>query len=805
MKTSCGDQWKGVQRLLANVAGLDARKDDCIVAVSMLGEQGVGQFAEAIVMLANAECFGAVDTLLRMYEPEVRLALLKQCGIDCIIKCLTTRVDPIACRSIKRALDATAQNALGRGDVVQLLELLPFCPVATKMSVEGLFPPLDEDKVKKLTNDELVAALRIVLKRIQEMDDPGKCLKEVYSLLTIAKNPEACNLPKAMTMMRIISPVLSQLSIETSEVANVEFLAKLKGMAWLELTPKSFDHLSADELAEVLCIAVELAASSETTEECVNRVRGLAALSDRIDESAGKALKSTLMRVVLGWLLNWSERDYEAYKNSLQGILKNLELGLRPDLSIGARASVLVGTPASRLSNLADDFRRAVDADDLRTAALLIRDCPYPEFGNPARERLFKAVIEKLAAAGYKAELQPFSFMVLAEKSTDVEREAQRSVALQMAVALAATGDPECSQFAGTILSIVFPMPEDPEWAIQWMVGEPKPDIVGAIPTLMIYALPLLCRAERSPELDVILKMDEGQKLVAEAAVDGFLNGKWNNANKALLFNALAHRVDLGPALPAIKTTVQLENGGEARIEQVLDGPPLTALRKLAGWRMYVNLSAGQVRHVHPWARGWRFLWIVLTTKTAFLDEPAFLKEPMLMMGAIAIDAAAADGLRGGADELLHRLKFPWAQEALDAMLQIQVNDKPLLSDGDLQNVLRAMLSDEQLGRDMFIWMGQVDDPIRKVELHAEAAHALISLAGDSSPCRFYPKRRADHAVVEMVRMFEFRLRFLNIGKAVETKMDEDAETKVGKKAWREISSKFPSSRTGMEPGLGQD
>lgn len=801
MRSSCGDQWDRVRKLLAK-AGLNTEKDDCISSPKMVGEQGLPQIAEAIVILVDAECFGAACTLVRMCESKVRLALLTQCRSQCVDR-LRNCNDPMIRKSVQRALDAAAQNALGHHDVVQLLGLLPFCSEATSESVKGLFPPLDEDKVKELTNDELAAVLRIVLERIQKMGKDGNWLRELYSILAIAKNPEVCNLPKAMTMMRIISPVLSQLSIETSEVANVEFLAKLKRMAWLELTPKSFDHLSADELTEVLGIAVELAASSQTTEECVNRVRGLAALSDRIDESAAKALRSTLIRVVLLWLVRWSERDYEAYKNSLQETLTNLELGLRPDtFSIRARASVLVGRPASRLSTLADNFRRAVDTDDLRTAALLIRDCPYPEFSNPTRERLSEAVIEKLAVAGYQAELRPFGFKEMVEKSTDVEQEEQRSVALQVAVVLAATGDPECSQFAGTILSIVFPMPEDPEWAIRRMVGEPKPDIVGAIPPLIIYALPLLCKAELSPELDVILKMNEGEKLVAKATVDGFLNGKWNNAKEVLLFNALAHRIDLGSALPAIQPAVPLEAGGKARIEQVLDGPPLTALRKLASWS---DFSAGQVRHVHRWARGWRLLWIMLTTKTEFLDEPAFLKEPMLLMGAIAIDAAAADGRRGGADELLHRLKFPWAQEALDAMLQIRVNDKPLLSDDDLQNVLRAMLSDEQLGRDMFIWMGQVDNPIRKVELHAQAAHALISLAGDSSRCRFYPKRRADHAVSEMVRMFEFRLRFLNIGKAVATKMDEDAKTKVGKKAWREISLKFPPGRTGAEPGLGQD
>ncbi len=180
-----------------------------------------------------------------------------------------------------------------------------------------------------------------------------------------------------------------------------------------------------------------------------------------------------------------------------------------------------------------------------------------------------------------------------------------------------------------------------------------------------------------------------------------------------------------------------------------------------------------------------------------FHASNAFLSNPMLLMGAKAIDAAAADGISGGADEQLHRLKFPWAQQALDAMLRLQVYGTPLLSNDDLHNVLRAMMSDEQLGRDTLIWMGQVDvsEEIR-VELHAAVAHALISLADDSSPCRFYPDRPANHVVGEMVRMFEFRvMRLLKIGQAVEDEMR--------KKGWGEISSMFFRSRTEVGSGVG--
>ncbi|WP_162576871.1 hypothetical protein [Variovorax sp. PBL-H6] len=780
------------------------RKDDCVIATSRVREQGLDQVAEAIVILVDAECFGAADALMRMCEPEVRLALVKQCGSKCTER-LRTCDDEKVKNSVQRALDAAAQNALGRSDVVQLLGLLPLCSPLMRKSVEGLFPLLNEDTVEKLEDDEFAGALTMALNRIQQMDDPGKCLRELNSLLMIANNPQACGLPRAMRMMRSLCPVLSQLSVKWREdAAMVEFLAKLTGMTWREPTLQSISGIPAHARAEVLQIAVELAASSQTTEECLNRVRGLAALSDKIekiDEGAGKGLKSHLMRVVLGWFAQWSEADYGACRGLLLETLTNLELGLQPGMasSISARVSVR-GKPTTMLAHLADDFRQIVGNGDLRKAALLIRAAKLADFGSLAREKLIGAVIDKLSEAGYKAELRPFSFRVLAEKSTDVEQEEQRSVALQMAVVLTAAGDPECSQLADTIISIVFPMPQDPQWAVQRLIGPPKKNIVGVIPSPMIYALPLLCSPGHSAELDVILKMDGGQQLVARTAVDGLLNGTWNHAQLEFLFNALADRVDLGPALPAIQTTVRPEVGGKGRIEQVLDGAPLTDLKKMMSW--HVDLSDTQIRHVRPWARGWRFVWVMFRAEPTRLRDPelfSILKDSMFLTGVKAIDAAAADGLRGGADELLHRLKFPWAQEALVAMRQlqgIQVNGTPLLSDGDLHNVMRAMFSDEQLGRDTLVWMGWVDDSATRVALHAVAAHALISLANDVSPCRFYPDRPANHVVGGMVRMFEFRvMRLLKIGKEVEASMGEEA--------WREISSKFPLRRTGMEPGMG--
>jgi hypothetical protein len=93
-----------------------------------------------------------------------------------------------------------------------------------------------------------------------------------------------------------------------------------------------------------------------------------------------------------------------------------------------------------------------------------------------------------------------------------------------------------------------------------------------------------------------------------------------------------------------------------------------------------------------------------------------------------------------------------------------------LLSDDALRNVMRAMLSDEQLGRNTFAWIAQVE-PSRRVALHASAADALISLLNDSSDCRFDRNLATNHAVGVMADIFD----------------GEDVRTAIGETSWQKI------------------
>lgn len=766
MKAHCRRKLEHVLLSLKQVDGLIIEPDR-IVFPSMLDDQSRHVIAYLVADLVDANCLLGACTLVRVCKPLVRLDLLNFCGSERVERLRKGGKEVF--NPLNRALEATAHKALRGGQFHAVFAALRWWPEA-RSSVMAMFPSLTMEMVSKLSGDVFVEAVRLLVDRALTQKEAAKCLAELHLLLVLADELKTTNLPRAVTMMSIICPAMDELPPGMDEGGLTEFAAKLRDMARLpDLTREMVSALPASVRREVLCVAAEQAAVEQSLDVCVNRLLGLAELSDRIGESDGIALRSHIM-VVVGWLVvRWSDETYQAHKTCLERTLKRGSIAQsRFSISIKGKTSYAIGKFAVALLGLADRFRKAVEAGDLFTAALAIRDCPYPQFCDTALRRLAEAAGEKLAAAGDDEYLVP----------------------LQMARVLAATGNADCSQLAVEILSTRVQTQEHQQLAIQRMMEEVEPEqsAAGSILARVGHSLPSLCGDEHSLKLDIILMMDEGRRLVAQAVVSG-LRGDWNWDGPAIasLFT-LAERVDLGAALPAIQSTVRLEIGGTGRIEGVLNGAPLTYLQQIKTSTETIRLPKNQIRHAQPWVRGWRLAWAMLDRSTKL---PA---NPMLLLGVKAIDAAAADGVRGGAEELLHRLKFPWAQAALETLLQFKVNDTPLLSDGDLQNVLRATLSDVQLGSDMFAWMGELD-PARRVELYAAAGRALIGLAGDSSPCRFYPTFRANHAVGTMVRMFEVRLGSLNIRKAVEAEM--------GKEAWREISAKFPTRETVIEPGVG--
>ena len=320
-----------------------------------------------------------------------------------------------------------------------------------------------------------------------------------------------------------------------------------------------------------------------------------------------------------------------------------------------------------------------------------------------------------------------------------------------MVTVLMVTGEPYYSSLAASILSMQFVTQEDPLAGIQRLVdrlglGRRSVTILDIQSGDLVHALPELCSAECSVVLDVILAVDKGRELVAAAVVDYLLQGECSSETVVSLFKALAHRVDLRPALRK--------------------GLPLDNMQKILQQMMYARLD-DHAAHLELWAPGWRLLACM---RDRDLD---FSGDPMVLLAVLAIDAAAADRLHGGAEELLNKFEERVMERALLIMLKAHADDKRLPSDEALVNVLRAFVSDGRLATRAFEWKFSRS---KRVRLRVAAAHALISLLDDVSPCRFDPKLFANHAVADVARRFMYWLtddvRY-EIGKKVLTRIAE--------------------------------
>ena len=262
----------------------------------------------------------------------------------------------------------------------------------------------------------------------------------------------------------------------------------------------------------------------------------------------------------------------------------------------------------------------------------------------------------------------------------------------------------------------------------------------------LVYALPELCSVDHAAALEVILAMEEGKGLVATAVVDCLLQDDCSNDTVASLFKKLAPRIDLRPALPPIHTGVRQV---DLRIVMMPVESPQLKMMKIFRLLRTATLDSGYAEHCDHWAPGWRLL-------ACMHEEPRVFNEtPIVLLAVKAIDAAAADGLHGGAEELLDRLHDSSAAFALHAMLESQATGKSLLSGDALVNVMRAFISDGRLAAQMFTWMLLRPHFER---LHVAAAQALISLLDDVTPSRFDPTRLANHAVAHVAGAFMLNL-----------------------------------------------
>ncbi|MDR6534997.1 hypothetical protein [Variovorax soli] len=728
---ACGDAWEEVCACLKSIEGLEWRADnDSVLAGSKVREADIDAVTKAIAILVDAGRPTAACTLLRMCKPSTLLALLEPCRCS-QIRALKTSNDPNVRKAMDRPLFAAAKCALNRPNDPRFFKLFPFCSLEAKSSLNQLCPSLTREMVQGMDADTLIEAVRMILARIMTLE-PDACLKELGELLQIANQLRAHELTQAVAMKCIVWPCLGRIMIP---VDQEHVRMKLEAMAWFpQLTSKLLDHVPDSLKSEVLRVAVEQAVQSPDIEECTDRLRGLASLSGKIDEALAEELRSHVM-TALSHLSLQGDEAVQGHWKLLKSVEKEVRSAQQSGIADLVRTKVrgLLGKASvDTLLRLAENFRLAIATGALDAAARLIHDCPYPEFGEPAREELFQAVVERFATVGLHLEQRPLRLgkAELNDKLKVQDDAQQDRVVLDMAIVLmaTATGDLYYSTLATSILSMHFVTPEHQLAGIQTLIVraglELRDVIVLDVESDLFRALPELCSADHAITLEAILAMDEGRRLIAEAVVDYLLQDNFNGAAIGPLFKALAHRIDLRAALRL----------------------PEDPMNKILRQMKYAKLQFG-FDEDFDWAPGWRLLACMHERHAELIEMPS--KTHALLRAVQAIDAAAADRLHGGAREQLNALDDSLIQEALVIMLKTGAIHERLLTDDALTNVMRAFVSHGTLATRSFNWTMSKS---KQVRLHAAAARALLSLLNDDSPCRFNKERPANHAVTSVAR-----------------------------------------------------
>ncbi|VTU38393.1 hypothetical protein H6CHR_05209 [Variovorax sp. PBL-H6] len=758
----CPHQWAEVSACLANVKGLQFQGDDKILAISKLDEADLGSVAEAIAILVDANCLKAACTLMGMCKPSALIVLLEPCTLNQVNE-LKTSNDPAVCKAMDRFLRAAARRAWKDGDFLRCRNLVQFCSPEVKASfIRRSLSLVKEMSRLPVDGDMLVEAVRTALAWVAEFDE-DEGLSALGGLLQITNDLGAHELPRSVAMKCLIWPALGRIVFrdanEDVRMERTRRMHKLEAMAWFPaLTPELLDAVPVSLQSEVLRVAVEQAVNSQNIVECTDRLRELASLSEKICEPLPEELKSYVRSALTKLSLQWDEEVYKSHQHSLLKVEKKAQRMRRGSFmgSLKAKADRFFRKDSAdegTLVHLAEEFRFAIQEGNLHIAARLIHDSPYPEFGDAAREELFNAVVRKFAEVGL--ELQQWPFRLGEAEQDDAELAAkQDSVVLETAAALLVTGEPDpyFSLLADRILSEHFATQKRQQAAIQRLIeglgiGLGTLTIVDVLSGDLVYALPELCSLDHAAALEVILAMEEGKSLLAIAVVDCLLQDDCSDATIALLFKALAHRIDLRAALPPIHTgLVQVD----ARIVTMPMESPRRKMIKMLRLLQMAKLAGDYAENCGRWAPGWRLL-------ACMHDQPdVFIQGPTMLLAVQAIDAAAADVLHGGAKELLDRLHDKSVELALHAMLEEPpVIGKRLLSGDALVNVMRALVSDGGLGERMFTWSLPGEE---RAMLHVAAAHALISLMDDVTPCRFNPAKPANHAVARVAHAFSVSL-----------------------------------------------
>ena len=359
----------------------------------------------------------------------------------------------------------------------------------------------------------------------------------------------------------------------------------------------------------------------------------------------------------------------------------------------------------------------ALRSDHVVTAARLMHNSPDPEFFG----RVFEAILHKLAAAGFKVGQKSLTIDIekveLAGAAAEANKRNRTLLAHEMVTALLILDKPRCVDVALSIIQQVDANPRQQQAFILELCRGLGLELENLRET-MLNALPGLC-TKHVFELEIILEMDEGKRLIAQAVVDYLLRGNCNRNIVALFFEKFASRVPLLDALPNIETTLERWPPPGGKIRGVAPGQPLTDMIAIAKALEGLKLTFDRSQ---TWIDGWRSLGVIVLApdegRAGYLADHAY---PLL--AAKLIDRAASIRPEEALDLLPSLDRETRSQELLADMI-----GKGLFSGDAFAAFMLSLVSRLVPLVRMIDWIGGAEAPHVRRVIYAEMARVLVDL-----------------------------------------------------------------------------
>lgn len=747
-RQDCDSRWDDLQRCLSDVKGLSFQ-DTEIVAISTLDGKALDPIGKAIQILVDAGHLVAACTLIGMCKPVALLDLLGRCSHEHISELISSNTATVR-ETMNEAFSKAAESALRQRDFPRFFTLLQSCSCETRSRLGKKLLPVTKDMFEHLDDHTFIEAMRIARKQISTLPTNAR-LNELHSLLTIAGELAGQDPAKAMLMKCIIWPVLAK-----NQRGHVEEFAKLRTLAGIpELTKELLNLLPQSMQGKVLRVAADqLARALNEHEHAFPTQRN--ALSSMVALPASLA-NIEQAKIQLKRLLAWlSPRVNPELARELgfhvANAWKDRHFADEP-LKDGSAAEEEIETvkqQALQASQTAQNFRQAMKARNLIQAASLIRHLPDPTFRAEASGLLFKAIGNKLWGVG----IDPQMLQKINQTDDEASRR-QASVVAEVYTLLTMTGEPNHKKMAARILALV-----EPELLIQLQLEKLKPggsDLRGQ----MAAGLPTLCHGDHFSELAIILELDLGKRLAAQAAIDYLSVG--NSATVTLLFTTLAHRIgiDLRAALSP-PSTLETPRASQQSIWNRLKA-------RMKGIKFDEAQLAEWTPHLDQWLSGWRLL-LSMSLAPDFFDR----SDPNLRPAVIAIDAAAAGAKSGAAIEVGLLAEDGSSYDALAALLNVSVVD--LFPNDALGKVISPLVSDKKRAERTFEWIKEPQRPQdQRVRLYAAIARELVSLLPVGSPYGLDEQPPANTAAAYAASLLRDQLvGQQEVAEAVQSRIDRD-------------------------------